>query len=162
MRVLRPMSGFLTALTIFAAYVASAVIDYKDDLDIQYQIDRVQIDCLARNIYHEARGEGLIGQIAVGNVTMNRVKDKRFPETVCKVVYQPWQFSWTAVIKDHEPKEKEVFQRIYKVAEKIYYGNVEDITSGATFYHATWIKQPSWAKNMQPIVTVDQHIFYRG
>jgi spore germination cell wall hydrolase CwlJ-like protein len=44
--------------------------------------------CLALNIYHEARSEPRAGQIAVASVTLNRVKSKRFPGTVCDVVMQ--------------------------------------------------------------------------
>ena len=44
--------------------------------------------CLALNLYHEARGESLAGNLAVGFVTMNRVADPRYPDTVCGVVKQ--------------------------------------------------------------------------
>ena len=44
--------------------------------------------CLAKNMYYEARNQGLAGQLAVSLVVMNRVKDKRYPDTICEVVYQ--------------------------------------------------------------------------
>ena len=47
-----------------------------------------QRECLARNIYFEARNEPFAGQFAVAMVTLNRVHDKQFPNTICKVVYQ--------------------------------------------------------------------------
>ena len=43
---------------------------------------------MSEAIYFEARGESIVGQIAVGNVALNRVHSKRFPNTVCKVVHQ--------------------------------------------------------------------------
>ena len=52
--------------------------------------------CLALNIYHEARGEPIEGQRAVASVTLNRTLDPRWPSTVCGVVYDPQQFSWTS------------------------------------------------------------------
>ena len=44
--------------------------------------------CLALNMYWEAKNQSMIGQLAVGQVVMNRVEDSRFPNTVCEVVYQ--------------------------------------------------------------------------
>ena len=58
-------------------------------------VDPKQHNCLALNIYHEARGERVEGQIAVAHVTMNRVNHEKWPSTICEVVYQPKQFSWT-------------------------------------------------------------------
>ena len=46
------------------------------------------IACLATAIYFEARGEPMVGQVAVAQVIINRVDDERFPDTVCEVVKQ--------------------------------------------------------------------------
>jgi spore germination cell wall hydrolase CwlJ-like protein len=72
-------------------------------------IPKEEIECLSRNIYHEARGEGHVGMTAIAMVTLNRVKDPRWPKTVCKVVYQPYQFSWThqkVKVKDKNGRPK--------------------------------------------------------
>ena len=53
------------------------------------------LECLALNVYYEARGESLAGQYAVAEVTMNRKSAARYPKTVCEVVYQKSAFSWT-------------------------------------------------------------------
>lgn len=53
------------------------------------------VECLAKNIYFEARGESLRGQIAVALVTINRVESTKYSDTICGVVYQKGQFSWT-------------------------------------------------------------------
>jgi spore germination cell wall hydrolase CwlJ-like protein len=50
--------------------------------------------CLAMNVYHEARNQSFIGQVAVAQVVMNRVKDNRFPNDVCEVVTQGQTYSW--------------------------------------------------------------------
>ena len=50
--------------------------------------------CLALNVYHEAKNQSLIGQIAVAQVVMNRVKDERYPDNVCDVVYQGQYYKW--------------------------------------------------------------------
>ena len=44
--------------------------------------------CMALNIYHEARNQSMVGQVAVAEVVMNRVEDSRFPDTICEVVKQ--------------------------------------------------------------------------
>src|ERR1700676_3174349 len=46
------------------------------------------LECLAENIYFEARGEPLEGQYAVAEVTLNRTRAQNFPHTICSVVHQ--------------------------------------------------------------------------
>ena len=46
------------------------------------------LTCLALNVYHESKNQSLIGQYAVAQVTLNRVKDERFPNTICGVIEQ--------------------------------------------------------------------------
>ena len=72
--------------------------------------------CLTLNVYHEARGEPFLGQVAVAEVTLNRVDDLRWPDTVCEVVYQPYQFSWTLEDKD-PPADLIAFHRAKQAAE---------------------------------------------
>ena len=78
------------------------------------------IDCLARNVYYEARGESLAGQYAVAEVTMNRKAHPRFPSTVCEVVYQKEAFSWT-MLGPLDPPAGEPWQRALRIAEEVYY-----------------------------------------
>ena len=55
---------------------------YIDHLRIRWAQQRqADLMCLARNIYHEARGEPITGQYAVAEVTMNRVASRRFPDS---------------------------------------------------------------------------------
>lgn len=122
--------------------------------------DLKNIECLAKNIYFEARSESQAGQIAVANVTMNRAESEKFPDSVCGVVYENKQFSWTNSSKNKTPKDKKVYREIYKLAEDVYYSRIVDITEGALFYHADSVK-PKWAKKMERIATIDGHIFYK-
>lgn len=120
-----------------------------------------QLECLARNIYFEARSESVEGQRAVAHVTMNRVEHSYWPDTICEVVYQPYQFSWTHLIKDQVPFDKELYDDIYKVAEEVYNGEHEDNTDGSTFYYAEYIAMPKWAKQMEKVGQIDTHIFFK-
>ena len=74
-----------------------------------------EVECLALNIYHEARNQPTAGKLAVAQVTLNRVKHDRFPNTICGVVYQGYylnnnpikhkcQFSWWCDGKSDKPK----------------------------------------------------------
>lgn len=126
-------------------------------------IDEEEIVCLAHNIYYEARGESNRGKIAVANVTMNRVKEKGYPSSVCGVVSQKnknvCQFSWFC--KTNLPKIKdEIFAEIRHLAEKVYKGEVKDNTKGATHFHSNAI-EPEWSKKKVMTVQIGNHTFYR-
>ena len=61
----------------------------------QSYADPKSVECLALNMYYEARNQGSAGLLAVSAVVLNRVNDKRFPNTICEVVYQgPTRESW--------------------------------------------------------------------
>lgn len=125
------------------------------------EVDPKQHDCLAMNIYHEARGERIEGQIAVAHVTLNRVKHDNFPDTICDVVYQNKQFSWTFLIKDPKPKEDRAWKRAQVIARDVMIGNTVDPSDGATFYHANYVN-PFWAKDKSMSVSkvIGVHVFY--
>lgn len=127
--------------------------------------------CLAMNVYHEARGEPLPGKYAVAEVTMNRVKSKRYPNDVCDVVYQrAWvkrynryvsEFSWTTDKQTDIPKESEAWLNSVKVAQKVYYSKVEkSYTHDALYYHADYVK-PWWSKKLKKTAKIGKHIFYK-
>jgi N-acetylmuramoyl-L-alanine amidase len=112
--------------------------------------------CMMDNLYHEARGEGVLGMSAVASVVMNRAVATG--QDVCAVVYKHKQFSWT-----HKPKpiaDKDNLHNIFVVANKALSGTLTDVTQGATHYHATHVK-PKWAKAMRKVVIINNHIFYK-
>src|SRR3954462_2332169 len=78
------------------------------------------VECLALNVYYEARGESLAGQYAVAEVTLNRRASLGYPKTVCEVVYQKGAFSWTAEALDAPAGES--WRRAVRVAHDVYYG----------------------------------------
>ena len=130
--------------------------------------------CLAMNLYHETRGETLAGNIAVGYVTMNRVADPRYPDTICGVVHQAkyhgWdlvnpiknrcQFSWYCDGLSDNPQDGKAMLESVILAQHIIAGTVTDISEGATHYHATYVN-PYWAGDMTVVLEVGQHIFYK-
>jgi N-acetylmuramoyl-L-alanine amidase len=161
---------------VSAAVVAALVIvafGVFEDRDLIARLEREghakNIECLARNVYFEARGEPLAGQYAVAEVTLNRKASRLYPRTICEVVYQKnWDplrkryvgaFSWTEFDSLPEPGGEE-WQRAWRVAEAVYYGKEIPRLQGALHFHATYIR-PDWAKSKQRVARIGRHVFYK-
>lgn len=130
--------------------------------------------CLATAIYFEARGEPIIGQIAVANVIINRVYDERYPDDICSVVTQGPTYTWKP---DYPIRDKCQFSfycdgksdyapkgNTWDISVMVAYGVMSmrtyDVTEGATHYHATYV-YPDWAESKQKTVQINNHVFYR-
>lgn len=134
---------------------------------IELAISAATLKCLTVNAYHEARGESPVAVMAVTHVVMNRTKNAEFPNTPCSVVYQErkksCQFSWVC---DKMVRNKKLdFDTYMKTKQEVLtavklWQNGIDVTNGATFYHANYVK-PTWSKQFYKTVTIDHHIFYR-
>ena len=145
-----------------------------------------ELNCLAKNIYFEARNDLIAGQFAVADVVLNRVADKRFPNTICEVVQdgpvrESWktaktkdptdavyypvkhkcQFSWYCDGIDDVTNEKTPWLQAQAIAAMMTTSNIfRGITDGATHYHAHYV-HPRWAKTKYPIGTIGLHKFYK-
>jgi len=141
-------------------------------------------ECMAKNIYFEARAESTAGRLAVANVTINRTIDSNYPNTICEVVQDGihhynknlkkffpardrCQFSWYCDGKLDEP---DLTSRSWKdsvlLAEIVLNNHYDkaliDITDGATHYHANWMDEyPKWSKHKKVMASIDRHIFYK-
>lgn len=134
------------------------------------QADRQNLQCLALNVYYEARGESTAGQYAVAEVTMNRVASDYYPDTVCGVVYQKrWDylrrryvgaFSWTELDSRPAPEGRQ-WRRALRVAEAVYYKRHVPKLDGVLHYHAVHIR-PSWSRGRKPVARIGSHLFYRS
>jgi len=138
--------------------VQHAVIAKQKKLTINF---KKQVSCLAKNIYYEAGYESYEGKLAVATVTLNRVKHRDFPDTVCDVVYQRnkrgCQFSWTCGPK--APFELSRYRQTEKLAEKILTRNLRVARlKKALYFHNTSIT-PDW-NFAQPVTQIGNHIFY--
>jgi spore germination cell wall hydrolase CwlJ-like protein len=132
-----------------------------------------ELECLAKNIYFEARNQSETGQLAVGLVTLNRVADKRFPNTICRVVTQgrTWKgfpvrnkchFSWYCDGLSDRIRNKRAYNQAVRIAKQaIRMHNIGfDITLGSTHYHAKTVS-PFWKDTKTYMMTIDDHLFYR-
>jgi N-acetylmuramoyl-L-alanine amidase len=136
-------------------------------------VEERDLQCLALNIYHEARNESTAGQVAVGQVVLNRMESNRFPDTVCEVVQQGvykggfpvrnrCQFSWFCDGLSDIPYDLSAYNRSVEIAQWLIYTNpwLPDLVDGSLFYHATYV-QPKWSRTMKVTSRIDTHIFYR-
>lgn len=128
--------------------------------------DNEEIDLLARTMWGEARGEGSKGMQAVANVVMNRVeKGGWWGATVKDVVLKKSQFSCWNENDQNRAKLLSVttadtnFWTAKKLAALAYNGQLDDITGGATHYHAKSVL-PAWASKLTWTATIGNHIFY--
>lgn len=129
----------------------------------QVALSSKELDCLAKNIYHEAGVEDRAGKVAVAQVTLNRLKEGRWGDTVCKVVYAKAQFSWTLDKKKRNAQPKgELWEQSLAVAREFQKGVRVKGLEDSTHYHADYIRDPKWAKAKQVAKQIGQHIFYRG
>src|SRR5215469_774233 len=127
------------------------------------------LECLAENVYFEARGEPVNGQYAVAEVTMNRTRARNFPHTICQVVHETrWDparrryvadFSWTE-LGLLTPTDGAAWKSAMAVATDVYDDTREPLVPGALFYHATSVR-PGWARSRKAIATIGNHVFYR-
>lgn len=112
---------------------------------------------LSLNIYHEARGEDQLAQVAVAHVTINRARKRGL--SVKETVLQPKQFSWT-----NQPKEKwwprDWFSFLLCMESATVAVAGYDFTKGATHYHSYRVI-PGWSKKLEYIGAFGGHKFYR-
>jgi N-acetylmuramoyl-L-alanine amidase len=157
------MKVFLFALTALISLSTHAE-EYSNE----------DITWITKNVYFEARNQGVAGQLAVAMVTINRIEDSRFPNNAKEVVTQGYtyrngfpirhkcQFSWYCDGKSDKIRDWKTFWKISKLVST-YVANraiIMDITEGATHYHADYVK-PSWASTKEKTIEIEDHVFYR-
>lgn len=133
---------------------------------------------LARTIWGEARGEPVIGQVAVANVIRNRVEAGRWysagpgtymghaipPGSTAAVCLHPWQFSvW------NEPDGERLWHTDpgplqKRIAAQTLAHRYPDMLEGATHYYAPRGVRvaPDWSLGRKPVVEIGGHKFYAG
>jgi N-acetylmuramoyl-L-alanine amidase len=124
------------------------------------QVEKTERKCLTHNIYFESRGQSNECQKLVGFVTLNRVLSNRYPNTICEVVYQNRQFSWTQDGKPDTPNNTKSLKRAGMNADYVLSNYFKDKSNGALFYHADYVA-PRWAKRMKITKKCGEHIFYK-
>lgn len=119
-----------------------------------------ECDKLAKVLVFEARGEPDKGKAAVAHVVLNRLNDKRWPDTLRGVIYQPKQFSFIQDMHKQTPPTEQDWNIARAVAYKVMNKTLDDPTNGGLYYHATHVS-PRWAKKVQRVERIGNHIFYK-
>ena len=179
------------AITLIEPVEASVVIQEKDKYPGGTNVDPKQLECMARNIYFEANNQSKAGMIAVARVVINRVKDRRFPDTVCKVIYQgPIRESWKTAVdptlddsdrifypkrnmcqfswycdgrKDTIPSKKNNigWRKSQDVAFEVMVLNKFNAEGEGATHYHADYVKPEWRKTITLVTHIDDHIFYR-
>lgn len=129
--------------------------------DERISYNKTDLFCMAKNIYHEAGSEPTLGKYAVAQVTINRMKSPKYKDTVCSVVFEPYQFSWanyhgrrwTTPSGESWHEAKRIARDVLENGKRIK--GMDD----ALFYHATYVR-PSWARKFDRVTRIGLHIFY--
>src|SRR6056300_653967 len=189
---MRAVKHFLSGILNMTLAVAMVFTGYQyalaKEADLLNQEMFKQELCMAMNLYHEARGDNVAGMYAVADVVLNRVQDRRYPNTVCEVVHQgPVRESWKTRKDTNLPDSERIYYPVrhqcqfswycdgqsdevndetaWALSQEIAYKIMNDeryrgITEGSTHYHATYVN-PSWSRELTTVGRIGSHIFYR-
>ena len=123
--------------------------------------------CLTAALFHEARGEGLVGIKAVASVIENRKHSSGYPSTYCKIIKQHKQFSFVLEGKplhnleqQVKPSEKEVFALVSSLAEQMLQGRFKPVLPARVLHYTTHAVSNTWTQKMQVVAKVGNHRFY--
>jgi N-acetylmuramoyl-L-alanine amidase len=130
-----------------------------------YHYNDEDVHWLALNMYHEARGEGDKGMIAVSHVVLNRARSGTFPDSVRNVITQKnaagCQFSWYCDGKSDVPEERDAWVHCILLARVILDTyNPDTYNSDIMFYHAKKV-DPIWTNEMIKVASIGNHIYYK-
>lgn len=145
--------------------VKSDIKELKGYSPYKRVIDQKELKCLTDNIYFESRNETIKGQRAVALVTLNRKRNRYYPDTICDVVHQrtkyTCQFSWVCD-KSLYVKNHKAYEKCKRIAKDLIlnYNRIKDFTHGSLNYHRDDIR-PVWAERDKVTTIIGRHIFYK-
>lgn len=159
------ISGFTDALGA-AIFMAINLMASNPNYEITpEEIETKEVFCLAQNIWFESRSSTFEDQKMVGFTTLNRVKDRRYPTSICEVVWDDQQFSWThdgkpdSIVLD-TPDRVRKWANIVELSVLLVSENIADVSRGATHYHAHYVN-PYWVSDMVKLASVGTHKYYK-
>ncbi|WP_254291195.1 cell wall hydrolase [Sphingomonas tagetis] len=123
------------------------------------------VDCLAAATWYEA-GDDAVGQRAVAQVILNRMRHPAFPKTVCGVVFQGQerrtgcQFTFTCDGAMTRAPSAAAWVRAREIARIALNGGVERKVGHSTHYHTDWVV-PYWSASLDKVAEIHTHLFFR-
>lgn len=164
-----PLGGFqrralavaIAGTALLTMLASSSVARAQADADAERE-------CLARAIYHEARGEARDGMLAVAHAILNRRGQPQFKPTICEVIRQGasdgnagCQFSWACDGKPDAPRQEEPHAESRALAAEVLAGRTSDPTDGAMWFHAADATPPAWTRELKRTARLGNHVFYK-
>lgn len=154
-----------------AALLSQYVEDDFKPTAVKVELANEEMLCLTQAIYHEARGESQNGQMAVANVIVNRAMSRKFPSTICGVVFQnadkgryKCQFTFACDGRSDMGSERGAWNRSARLAEiafrEFQQGKRPDIVPDATLYYHTTAVRPNWSYTFNRVAAIGSHVFY--
>jgi spore germination cell wall hydrolase CwlJ-like protein len=122
--------------------------------------DPTAVRVLALNMYHEAKGEGRRGMLAVGWVVLNRMADEAFPKSVEGVVYQGCQFSWVCDDRADEPTGRNAWRTAMQLATELLTEPPADPTRGALWFNGAAVGHTELGSRVAAATRIGNHLFY--
>ena len=116
--------------------------------------------CLICNCYHETRGEDFQGKVAVAKTVLSRVGQPGFKKTVCEVVYQNSQFSWTFdKISNNMSLKNSIDTDSYNECKEAVKVAEREGGNGLLYFYNPSTARPLWAKKMKDCGKAGEHKF---
>jgi spore germination cell wall hydrolase CwlJ-like protein len=162
-----PLTGAASTAEMVAREGAIAdFVDFDFSKMVEARLDAEERKCLAQAIYFEAGYEPRIGQLAVADVVLNRVKHPAYPDSICGVVFEGshrktgCQFTFTCDGSMRRPVNKRRYEQAEELAGTVLAGLRAPVSRNATHYHADYV-DPYWAPTLTPTAVIGTHKFYR-
>lgn len=123
--------------------------------------------CAEEALWFEAQGESKAGMQAVLDVIKNRTKAKDFPDTICKVIEQPKQFSYRQGVKqgvrlEIKPKnnlDKQAHAKVLSVLDEGFKEGYRPLVKPSVLWYTKTKVKTKWMKKMKVQVVIDSHKF---
>lgn len=162
---------------LIVVFIGWALVDYNQTVN-EERLKRQSIElkerekrCIADALYHEARGEGEVGMLAVANVIHNRYNHPNYPDTYCGVINQHKQFSYTLEgkpqgehLKAHlafkPEKARNAYQTAEKIADDVVEGRLQKFLPSTVLWYTTTKVKNYWTKTKKVVVQIGNHKFY--
>jgi N-acetylmuramoyl-L-alanine amidase len=122
--------------------------------------DPEAVRALALNMYHEAKGEGRKGMLAVGWVVLNRLADEAFPKSVEDIVYQGCQFAWVCDDRIDAPSGHSTWSTAMRLAKELLTEPPADPTRGALWFNGAAVGHTTLGTRVAAATQIGNHLFY--
>ncbi len=154
-KIIKILASFILLIMMFIIIVVLSRNNSEQNISYASTSNTSDIQLMARAINGEARGEPYEGQVAVGAVILNRVKDSRFPNSISGVIYQSGAFTAVADGQINAPIDEG--STVYKAAQDAMNG--WDPTGGCVYYFNPNTATNKWIWSRPHVITIGKHRF---